>query len=624
MSPDIPLRTPGTFPDISLQSGPTEVPITKTSAWSILKEQSSTKTSAWDIRFYNQRTPTSSWNILKENASQKTCNWTILIKNATQIDSDWIITHQDSEQKTSSWDLLKERSTTKTTNWEIELPGQKLISSEWRITTENRKTKVTNWDIYFQGRQIELDCSWIMKGMVNKVSRWVLYREDSPISNTTNFTSPDGFLTVKNSRAVRDKRGRIYIACIYKNASTDNIMLLWDDGVDDWAFKFLTTDTGLTADLKYSVSMDIDRSGNIHVAYDCISYNYSSYGRYIRYIKYDPVADSILVNKDVVYYNATYPQKHPHLQVDDSDYAHILWLGKGWSANPTYFQVCYARSDEITRWSGSPPSALTADTADNSNQWINVDSNDVLHAYWIGLGATNNPTVNNVCRKTKAGGSWSSRQWITDVATAVVMSHSVFDKDDNIYLGYRGSATNLYYTKYNNTTSTWSTPESAGSSNIASYSMQVGFNGEGDDAEPVFLFYSNDSINNSRLRLKALGTWTDIQLSNSPSRSQLNCDLSIIQPSRGNWVSVPSEKWGVGVYFGQLDDTPVTTTYHLYTRYYNFGAWADGWITSSWTILDVYSSNKVSAWVMYAAHITTLDCNWVIPKKGMCFVVFCG
>ncbi len=567
MSPDIPLRSPGTFPDIALTDAGDTYNVSKTSSWAILKDKSVTKTSTWVIQIGNEK------------------------------------------QKTSSWDILKDRSVTKTSAWYIQNPGQMY--------------KASSWDIYFAGRSSDLTCAWEIAGTINLTSDWVIYRDDSIISNTTNFTSPDGFMTVKNSRAVRDKRGKVYVVCIYKNASTDNIMLLWDDGVDDWAFKYLTTDTGLTADLKYSVSMDIDRSGNIHIAYDCISYNYSSYGRYIRYIKYDPIADSILVNKDVVYYNSTYPQKQPHLQVDDDDYAHILWLGKGWTANPTYYQVCYARSDESTRWSGSPPSALTADTADDYNQWINVDSNGNLYAYWIGLGATNNPTVNNICRKLKGGGSWSARDWVTDVSSTVLMAHSVFDENNHIHLGYYISG-GLYYKRYDYDYEAWDTAVNSGGSNVGSYSMQVSFNKRTTEVQPTFLFYSTDGVSNSRARTRVRGSWVDKQISNASTRSQLNCDISFIQPQRGNWVSQSTENYGFAVYYVELDDYPVTTTYHLAIKYCNFGAWSEGWKTSTWNILKIGSSNKISTWII--AYIGTINkvCEWVIPKKGMCFVVFCG
>ena len=132
----------------------------------------------------------------------------------------------------------------------------------------------------------------------------------------------------------------------------------------------------------------------------------------------------------------TRPQVTPVIAVDSMDNVHIVWRGSDWGAWPLVDQILH-----IVKTAGvwGAINLLTNTANRQENPSIAIDSGDILHLVWSGLGWGANPAVLNLryCQRSAAG-VWGASEAVTDMGQIQNLPCIALDSSMNPHVGWNG------------------------------------------------------------------------------------------------------------------------------------------------------------------------------------------
>lgn len=146
----------------------------------------------------------------------------------------------------------------------------------------------------------------------------------------------------------------------------------------------------------------------------------------------------------------------PSIAIDSADNVHVVWYGRGWEGK-TQRNIRYRK--RTTTW--QTPEAITDISHSQYIPQIALDSNDVPHVVWQGIGALWPTGAHAINYKNRIGGSWSAREVVAEDVDANTQDNPsiAIDKDDNIHVAWTGRGlglpTDVYNIRYRKKTASW-------------------------------------------------------------------------------------------------------------------------------------------------------------------------
>jgi len=146
----------------------------------------------------------------------------------------------------------------------------------------------------------------------------------------------------------------------------------------------------------------------------------------------------------------------PSIAIDSEDNVHVVWYGRGWEGK-TQRNIRYRK--RTTTW--QTPEAITDIATSQFIPQIALDSNDVPHVVWQGIGALWPTGAHAVDYKNRIGGNWSALEIVAEDEDANTQDNPsiAIDKDNNIHVAWTGRGlglpTDVFNIRYRKKTTSW-------------------------------------------------------------------------------------------------------------------------------------------------------------------------
>ena len=170
-----------------------------------------------------------------------------------------------------------------------------------------------------------------------------------------------------------------------------------------WQTQEGVTDTGND---QYDASIAMDSADNIHVVWTGKGWgtNTSNYNIQYNYRTTAWQTQEGVTDKDA-------DQWDPSIAIDSADTIHVVWRGEGWGTNTSYYNIQY--NYRTTAWQTQV--GLTDVAYDQKSPSIAIDSADNIHVVWTGKGWGTNTSYYNLQYRERTT-AWQTQVGLTDVA----------------------------------------------------------------------------------------------------------------------------------------------------------------------------------------------------------------
>ncbi|MCK5013922.1 MAG: hypothetical protein KAS66_08880, partial [Candidatus Omnitrophica bacterium] len=246
--------------------------------------------------------------------------------------------------------------------------------------------------------------------------------------------------------------------------TSDGTLWAFYKGDNDFIYGVNSTDNGSTwntpelvndvmGDTQHFVTAAIDSNDVIHVIW--YGYGWGDNPGFANIQYKNRTASGWSTQENVTNKNET--QFGPSVAVDSNDVVHLIWYGLGWGSNASQYNLQYINRT-ASGW-GTQESVTNVAEIQRFPSTA-IDSNDNIHVVWYGNGWGDNPDKRNAVYRNRTAGVWSDYQLFSDNGKENYLPVITIDNDDVIHTAWRvlnGSDTSIYYR--NKTSSSWGTTE---------------------------------------------------------------------------------------------------------------------------------------------------------------------
>jgi len=315
--------------------------------------------------------------------------------------------------------------------------------------------------------------------------------------------------TANNSQRALARTSDGTLWCVYcrSDGSYDQVYAAYStDGGVSWTEEQVTN----ASDNQYCPSIAIDSNDNVHVVWEGKGWGSNTGYKNIQYRKRTSSGwqtQEALTDKDA-------DQLGPSIAIDSDNDIHVVWYGKGWGDNPSYYNIQY-RKRTLTTWE-----TQEAITDADLHQWkpsIAIDSLDNIHVVWHGCGWGAHTAGDDIQYRKKTLLGWQTQESVTDVDGEDQTEPCIaIDSNDNVHVVWRGEGWGVY-TGYVNiqyrkrTSSGWQTQEAVTDKDDDQYAPSIAIDSN-DNVHVVWSGYgwgTNVNVANVQHRKRTSVGWQD-------------------------------------------------------------------------------------------------------------------
>jgi hypothetical protein len=310
-------------------------------------------------------------------------------------------------------------------------------------------------------------------------------------TNLVQAVTPGGDPTgTRHRNLAREGNGRILVVYCVWDGVRDQIWLSHsDDDGFTWTHQQLTNNA---VGSQRNPSITVDSQNNIHIAWDGYGWGANPARANIQYLRWDVVTgwDAQLALTDVPHNQGSVAigcdsldniyvlwwgeghivplasdkiilrwrssagvwsgneylvnldnQTGPALAIDRLNRLHLIWAGRGWGVNPGNYNVQYLIG---VPGAWGVQEAITDVAFDQRSPQITLDSLNMPHVCWQGLGWGAFPAAQNIIYRNQAAGIWQPVEFVTDFNLVSINAFISADTSNRIYVHWEeGGAINL-------------------------------------------------------------------------------------------------------------------------------------------------------------------------------------
>lgn len=243
------------------------------------------------------------------------------------------------------------------------------------------------------------------------------------------------------------------------------------DGGENWIEEQISFGAGS----QRNTSIAVDSKDNIHVVWQ--GKGWGSNPSYYN-IQYRKRTTSWQTQEAVT--DKSSDQVNPGIAIDAEDNVHVVWQGKGWGSNPGFFNIRYRK--RIDSW--QLQEAITDKDQNQRSPSIAVDGIGNVHVVWSGIGWGANPTIDNI-QYRKRTSSWQAQEHVSDRTDFQWGPCVAVDTNNNVHVAWYGDGWAPYVGRHQiryrqRTTSSWQVHEALTEINMDQNSPSIALDKDGN------------------------------------------------------------------------------------------------------------------------------------------------